>query len=349
MAVSSGIRRRVVEAAEIELANERSVVPIHVFGRMGWLPAPFVDEWRQGRRPNLEDAITAGRQKRDAALWHLQEWAREHGMRPSETAYVASTRDRRPLRFTADGDEAAERAYRTHWLSADLTEKQVERMAERQSRAPDLVVVQPLNDWTCALCEGTGGLLIMEQAGPVCMECAELDHLVFLPSGDATLTRRAKKASGLSAVVVRFSRSRRRYERQGALVEEAALERAEAECLADEDARARQRERAAERRVDEDAAFHERMAREIAERFPGCPPGRAEAIARHAGLRGSGRVGRTAAGRALREDVLTLAVVASIRHEDTPYDELLMSGVPRDEARARVGARVDAILRRWRG
>lgn len=55
--------------------------------------------------------------------------------------------------------------------------------------------------------------------------CADMDHLVFLGAGDAALTRRAKRASRQSAVVVRLSRSRRRYERQGILVEEAALER----------------------------------------------------------------------------------------------------------------------------
>jgi hypothetical protein len=77
----------------------------------------------------------------------------------------------------------------------------------------------------------------MEDAGPLCLECADLDALVFLPAGDAALTRRAKKANGLSAVVVRWSRSRRRYERQGILVEEAALQAAEESCLADEDAR----------------------------------------------------------------------------------------------------------------
>jgi hypothetical protein len=42
------------------------------------------------------------------------------------------------------------------------------------------------------------------------------------------------------------------------------------------------------------------------------------------------------------------AVVASVRHEDTDYDALLMAGVPRDEARARVRAAVDAVLERWR-
>ncbi len=82
----------------------------------------------------------------------------------------------------------------------------------------------------------------MEDPGPVCMACADMDHLVFLARGDAALTRRARAASGLSAIVVRFSRARKRYERQGILVEPGALERAEAECLADEQARARRRE-----------------------------------------------------------------------------------------------------------
>jgi hypothetical protein len=74
-----------------------------------------------------------------------------------------------------------------------------------------------------------------------------MDHLVFLGSGDAAPTRRARKRSGLSAVVVRFSRARKRYERQGVLVEQEALEQAEAECLADEELRGRRREREAER------------------------------------------------------------------------------------------------------
>jgi hypothetical protein len=53
-----------------------------------------------------------------------------------------------------------------------------------------------------------------------------MDHPVFLPSGDAGLTRRARKASTLSAVVVRWSRTHQRYERQGLLVEPAALKAA---------------------------------------------------------------------------------------------------------------------------
>ena len=59
------------------------------------------------------------------------------------------------------------------------------------------------------------------------------------------------------------------------------------------------------------------------------------------------RVSRSAAGRALDSEALTLAVVASIRHQDTGYDDLLMSGVPRDEARDQIRPAIDRILASW--
>jgi hypothetical protein len=174
------------------------------------------------------------------------------------------------------------------------------------------------------------------------------DHLVFVPAGDAALTRRAKRASGLSAVVVRFSRSRRRYERHGLLVEEAALVAAEAECLADEEARRRRRSRDETRRAARDVVFQEAFASEISRMFPGCPRERTEAIAGQACTRRSGRVGTSAAGRALHPEAVRAAVVASVRHVDTSYDELLMAGVPRAEARGRVDNDVDVVLAVWR-
>jgi hypothetical protein len=148
-------------------------------------------------------------------------------------------------------------------------------------------------------------------------------------------------------VVVRFSRSRSRYERQGILVEEAALQLAEEQCLADADARLRRRERDAERRSVQDLEFQGSLAGQIRQMYPGCPAARAEAIAMHAATRGSGRIGRSAAGRALEPDAVRLAVVASVRHEDTRYDELLMAGVPRQKARDRVLASIDLVLSRW--
>lgn len=211
-----------------------------------------------------------------------------------------------------------------------------------------LVVIQPLREWSCAECGGTGDLLRMDDAGPLCLPCADLGHLVFLPAGDAALTRRAVKASGLSAVVVRWSRTRKRYERQGVVVDEQALTEAEEQCLADHEARMRRRERDAVRRADEDEEFQVRLADEISKLFPGCPRGRAAAIARHTGVRGSGRVGRSAAGRALDEDAITMAVIASVRHQETSYDELLMAGWTRNDARDKVRPAIDRVLERWR-
>jgi hypothetical protein len=222
-----------------------------------------------------------------------------------------------------------------------------EEAAKREGKAPDLVVISPLKSWTCAECSGTGDFLTMDDAGPLCLSCADLDHLVYLPAGDAALTRRARKASGLSAVVVRFSRSRRRYERQGILVEEEALDRAERECLADEESRARRKLREQERRAEGDAELQVRAAAEIRRHYPGCPRDRAEEIARHAFTRGSGRIGRTAAGRDLDPETLNLAVAAAVRHVDTPYDELLMGGMDRLEARARIRAEVEQVMADW--
>jgi hypothetical protein len=221
-------------------------------------------------------------------------------------------------------------------------------MVSEKDATRDLVAIVPLRGFTCVTCGDAGWLLVMEDAGPHCLTCVDLDHLVFLPAGDAALSRRARKESTLSAIVVKFSRSRKRYERQGILVEPQALALAEQQCLGDEDARQRRRERDRLRREAEDVTFQGRMAAEIVRLFPGCPKRRAERIARHAGQRGSGRVGRSAAGRALDDNAITLSVVASVRHEDTEYDRLLMAGVPRIAARERVRPAVDRVLDGWR-
>lgn len=344
----ASIERRVVRAAEAALRDHGYVAPVDVLVGMGWLQPVHRDHWWQGRVPYLEGVVQAGLGKISTAMRALRRWAREEGLQPSETAYVARTRDRRTLRFSASGDASIERAYRTHWISPALSEAKRARVVEQAGRPPDLVVVAPLGDWTCAGCEGTGSLLLMEDDAPLCLVCADLDHLAYLPAGDATLTRRARKASRLSAVVVRFSRSRKRYERQGILVEEHALQEAEASCLADAEARARRRARDEERRREADGKLAERLAEEITRLFPGCPPERADAIAAHTAARGSARIGRSAAGRRLDEHAVELAVVASVRHRHTDYDALLMAGVRRDEARRRVREDVEAVLDRWR-
>src|SRR5215469_18266493 len=119
---------------------------------------------------------------------------------------------------------------------------------EAEGRARDLVVFSLVRESKCSECNKElwkGDFLFRDGERGLCMTCADLDELVYLPSGDAALSRRARMRSPLSAVVVRFSRARRRYERQGILVSEVALE-AEAKCLADSELRALRRGRDAE-------------------------------------------------------------------------------------------------------
>jgi len=218
-------------------------------------------------------------------------------------------------------------------------------------RSKDLVVFEILRDSKCASCSkvlSKGEFLFLDGEQALCLSCADFDHLEYLPRGDAALTRRAKKYSDLSVVVVRFSRSRGRYERQGILVEVSALERAEEECLGDAQQRAARRGRSELRRAEQDHDLVARMTGAILKLFPGCPSQDAQAIAAHTAARGSGRVGRTSAGRALETEALTNAVVAAIRHNHTRYDQLLTRGWRRIDARDAVRDVIERVMESWR-
>jgi hypothetical protein len=161
----------------------------------------------------------------------------------------------------------------------------------------DIVVFMVRRETKCAECGRElfdGNLLRMENNRPLCMDCADLDHLEFLASGNTALTRRATKHSPLRAVVVQWARARNRYERQGVLVTPDAIQRAEAECLADEELRSRQRERAAARREVEDREYESAVTAKLRELFPGCPEDEAKRIATWTCRKHSGRVGRSA-------------------------------------------------------
>ena len=210
----------------------------------------------------------------------------------------------RPLQVTADGDPEREKFYRTHYAPADLGEKKTARLAAKLNQPPELVVFQKVSEeGNCSECGAElpkGEFLLMEKGQPLCLACADLDQLVFLPAGDAALSRRARKYSSLAAVVVRFSRARKRYERQGLLVRgsgpgqggggmrrrRAGARRCPGACARSPDRR-------------KTANLWPRWTGAISQRYPGCPAEEARRIAEHTGRRSSGRVGRSAAGRAL--------------------------------------------------
>jgi hypothetical protein len=216
----------------------------------------------------------------------------------------------------------------------------------------DLKVFITNRDSTCDECGEKLGhhawITLVENKGALCLSCADLDYLVFLPAGDAALTRRSAKYSTLSAVVLQWSRARKHYERQGLLVEEPALQRAEQECLDDANMRARRSERAAERRVELDQEYMSRFAERVRQLFPNCPAGREQVIAEHACQKYSGRVGRSASAKSLDEKPILLAVIAHIRHIETSYDEFLAQGMDRSLARAEVKDVVDKVLENWK-
>ena len=282
----------------------------------------------------------------------FQQWAAEKGLKPSETSYVRATREGSVnLQFTVGGDPNLETIFRTHYISPALSEVKQKKLTEKLSKPADPVVFSILRESECTECGADiwrGGFLFMEADKPLCLPCARLGDLEYLPAGDMALTRRATKYSARKAVVVRFSRSRGRYERQGILVESAAIEKAEQECSEDAAERAAARAVGAERRKKEDRKLVAQMIEEIRALFPNCPPNEAARIAAHTAERGSGRVGRTEAGRKLQESALTAAVHAAVRHTHTSYDELLSKGVGREDARARVHGRVLEILGGWR-
>ncbi|MGI8906741.1 MAG: DUF2293 domain-containing protein [Candidatus Sumerlaeaceae bacterium] len=218
----------------------------------------------------------------------------------------------------------------------------------KPERPAVFIVTNPAKCSDCAVEICAGDSLFKEGPRVLCMECADLDHLWFLPSGDAALTRRATKYSTLSAVVLKWSRSRKQYERQGILVEEQAIERAETDCQADAELRESRRRRQQQKRQLQDGEYVTQFQANILTEFPTCPPAVAGAIALHACRKYSGRVGRSAAARRFDPKAILLAVRAHVRHNFTAYDHLLARGTPRQLARCEVEEEQEKVLARWR-
>jgi predicted RecA/RadA family phage recombinase len=110
------LRRAIAAAGGAAIAKNGYVTAIDVLVGVGWLPPAKVEDWRRGRVPYLERVTVASLPKISTAMKVFRSWAKDAGLRPSETVYVSWTRDRRRLRFSKSGDPDIERVYRTHWL-----------------------------------------------------------------------------------------------------------------------------------------------------------------------------------------------------------------------------------------
>ncbi|HEU5316515.1 MAG TPA: DUF2293 domain-containing protein [Chloroflexota bacterium] len=210
---------------------------------------------------------------------------------------------------------------------------------------------------TCAECGALrvrGDLVHFEDAAagaaptPLCLDCALLGRLTLLRSGDVALTRRASAHSKHKAVVLEWSKARKRFERRGTLVEPEALRRAHRECAADATQRAAQRARAAARRECEEQDYVAAFTAAVRAQFPGCPLSEAREIAAHTCEKHSGRVGRTADAKALDPEKVRLAVIAHARHLHTAYDQIIARTRDKRASRASIKGDVAAVLRAWR-
>lgn len=351
---TADLRERVVEAAGAALKRDGAVGPLELLQQLGFLHFRHVQQWRTGNPhyQTLESHIQCGEKKLNQSFEYFFEWIAHKNLEPVAASYALAKRHAsEPLRITADGDPQREEFFRTQYRPADLSPAKKQRLEKKLNKPPDLVVYQLTSPSSeCSECGDElrkGELLFLENRQPLCMTCADMDHLEFLPSGDAVLTRRARKHSPLSAIVVRFSRARKRYERQGILATPDAIASAEQQCADDADQRAARRAQDAQRRIEQDQDLVEQMTAVILAEYPNCPPDEAAGIAAHTAERGSGRVGRSAAGRGLHSAAIALAVAAWVRHQHTEYDKLLMQGIDRLEARDMIRSRSQDVLLSW--
>ena len=122
----------------------------------------------------------------------------------------------------------------------------------------DRIVFILRRDTECDQCNeelGNGRFVCLSGGQALCLKCAGLDHLEFLPSGDAAVTRRATRYSGQHVVVMKKSVARKRSERQGILAEPEAIRRAEEESTADVETREKRCQQEAKRREVADRAY----------------------------------------------------------------------------------------------
>jgi len=176
----------------------------------------------------------------------------------------------------------------------------------------DLVFFEILRDSKCTRCSkvlSKGEFLFLDGEQALCLSCADFDHLEYLRF--LRLSAQKKNASAMPNSAARRGRSELR-------------------------------------RAEQDHDLVARMTGAILKLFPGCPSQDAQAIAAHTAARGSGRVGRTSAGRALETEALTNAVVAAIRHNHTRYDQLLTRGWRRIDARDAVRDVIERVMESWR-
>ncbi len=229
------LKHRVVQAAEEALYKKQYVSSIDVFLGMQALQPTHLDDWKKGRVSYLEKVLQGNLHKLSFCMKYFREWALEKGLKPSPTVYQRKTRNgKMDLRFSISGHPEIEKSYSTHYSFPALSEAKEKKIQEKMDNPPELTVLRVFKDSECGECKkkiSKGSFLFMDVAQPLCLSCAKLDELEYLPRGNPKLTRYVTKNSTTHRAVVEFSRFRKKYERQGILVEKEILKEAKKELL----------------------------------------------------------------------------------------------------------------------
>jgi len=164
------LKQRALQAAEEALDKQQYVSPIDVFTGMKLLQPVHVEDWRKGKIPYLERAIQGSLGKISFCMKCFRDWAKEKGLKPSPTVYLARTSGpKRELRFSVSGDPEIEQSYRTHYISPILSEIKQKKLQEKLDKPPELVVFRTVQDSKCSQCKKElhkGSLLFMEAGHP---------------------------------------------------------------------------------------------------------------------------------------------------------------------------------------
>lgn len=231
------IEKCVIQTAETVLYRQQYVSPVDIFVGLGWLQPVHVQEWRKGRILYLEKVIQCNLGKISFVMKCFGKWARGKNLESSQIIYLLRTKGpHREAVFSKSGNPSIEKAYRTHYVSPALSEEKQGRLKEKLDKPPELIAHVVTHDSQCSQCKKellNGNLLFVEVDKPLCLNCAGFGDLVFLGSGDSKLTRRSRESSDKVVIVVKFSRARKRYERQGILITEFALQKARDEIAAE--------------------------------------------------------------------------------------------------------------------
>jgi hypothetical protein len=108
---------RIARGTAAILQRGKVVAPVDVLVEMGLLTPKSLEDWRRGRVPYLEQAITCNLTRLSRFLRILRYHAYDLNLVPSVTAYMCwSKGPKRRLQFTKTGDLRLEEAYARHFV-----------------------------------------------------------------------------------------------------------------------------------------------------------------------------------------------------------------------------------------